>query len=168
MEQEESKEQKEKLSNFTLINNEFLDCTSLTLNEKMMIIYLKRFSDNKTLKSYPGMKLLCDLTGLSKPTVINVIKSLEEKGIIDVRRSKHNGTAENNNNEYTLHDSKDFWTNFCKEKEPMSGNHHEANDTDSNNQTYNYNNSKKTKNQVEKRITLNQIKTKFDYDILVH
>ena len=55
---------RENVRPFTMIHTDFLDCETLTANEKMLLVILMRYNynDGPPPENYPG------LTGLSKKT----------------------------------------------------------------------------------------------------
>lgn len=83
-----------------------LDSTLLTESEKMVYIVLKSYL-NFTLKEgdvHPTLETIGKRASLKKTRVISVIKSLENKGIID---KKQQGL--NKPNVYTLRDRAEIW-----------------------------------------------------------
>lgn len=96
------------LSNFTIFHNEFIDSKLLSGYEKLVFIAIKRHLNSESSQAFPSIKTICSHTGLSKPTVIKAIKSLEDKKILAVehRESEERGYM---SNLYTLMDYKEMW-----------------------------------------------------------
>ena len=96
------------LSNFTIFHNEFIDSKLLSGYEKLVFIAIKRHLNSESSQAFPSIKTICSHTGLSKPTVIKAIKSLEDKEILAVehRESEERGHM---SNLYTLMDYKEMW-----------------------------------------------------------
>lgn len=96
------------LSNFTIFHNEFIDSKLLSGYEKLVFIAIKRHLNSESSQAFPSIKTICSHTGLSKPTVVKAIKSLEEKEILAVehRESEERGHM---SNLYTLMDYKEMW-----------------------------------------------------------
>lgn len=64
------------------IENELIDRTDLSFEEKAMYMILARFTD-KDGKCFPSIEKLAESIGKDKRTVIRYIKKLEEKGLIE-------------------------------------------------------------------------------------
>ena len=96
------------LSNFTIFHNEFIDSKLMSGYEKLVFIAIKRHLNSESSQAFPSIKTICSHTGLSKPTVIKAIKSLEDKEILAVehRESEERGHM---SNLYTLMDYKEMW-----------------------------------------------------------
>lgn len=96
------------LSNFTIFHNEFIDSEFLSGYEKLVFMAIKRHLNSESSQAFPSIKTICSHTGLSKPTVIKAIKSLEDKEILAVehRESEERGHM---SNLYTLMDYKEMW-----------------------------------------------------------
>ena len=67
------------------IENELIDRTDLSFEEKAMYMILARFTD-KDGKCFPSIEKLSESIGKNKRTVIRYIKKLEEKGLIEKKR----------------------------------------------------------------------------------
>lgn len=87
-----------------------------TVNEKIIYSYLKSYGINSNL-AFPSIETIKDDLGLSKPTVIKIIRSLEDKKGLIIRKGKR-GTKENNvyyltaiDNLYGIFNDKDFKKN---------------------------------------------------------
>lgn len=95
-------------SNFTIFHNEFIDSELLSGYEKLVFMAIKRHLNSESSQAFPSIKTICSHTGLSKPTVIKAIKSLEDKEILTVehRESEDRGHM---SNLYTLVDFKEIW-----------------------------------------------------------
>lgn len=96
------------LFNFTIFHNEFIDSEFLSGYEKLVFMAIKRHLNSESSQAFPSIKTICSHTGLSKPTVIKAIKSLEDKDILMVehRESEDRGHM---SNLYTLVDYKEIW-----------------------------------------------------------
>lgn len=87
-----------------------------TTNEKILYSYLKSYGVNSNM-AFPSIETIKDDLALSKPTVIKIIKSLEEKKGLVIRKGKR-GTKENNvyyltniNSLYGMFDNEDYQNN---------------------------------------------------------
>lgn len=76
-------------SNFTMVNNQFLNSTDFTGYEKLVWISIKRYKmTHKTC--WPSHKKIASNTGWSVTTVKKAIKGLENKGmLISERKPNH-------------------------------------------------------------------------------
>ncbi len=79
--------------NFFIIDNETLDSYDLNFMEIAVYVYLVRCS-NKNKECFPGLNKIAKTIKLSKPKVIDCIKTLKSKGLVDVIRRK--GEKESN------------------------------------------------------------------------
>ena len=66
---------------YVRIYNDFIYSDKLNSNELRVFLYLKQFSRCKEI--YPSYKTMCSAINISKPTLINVINSLSEKGLVE-------------------------------------------------------------------------------------
>lgn len=64
---------------FTQVPDMFSRRTDLTLQEKMVFIYLWGYGSNKQYAFPSQVRMLKEL-GISKPTLISILRSLEKKG----------------------------------------------------------------------------------------
>lgn len=80
---------------FTIIDNYILNNAKLNAMEQIVYVHLKKYSVHSN-SCFPGIKKLAQVIDLSSNTVRKVIKSLKEKGFIDVQQRF------NASNEYTL------------------------------------------------------------------
>lgn len=55
---------------------------------------LAKFADNDTRVCWPSVQTLCDITGISKPTVSNALKRLTQAGLIKELRKSNHGKGE--------------------------------------------------------------------------
>ncbi len=64
------------------------------LKSSSVVVYnvLLSYADFNTGKCFPGIKTICTFSGLTKPTVIDAIKELEDWGLVEVtrRHGSHN------------------------------------------------------------------------------
>ena len=93
---------------FTLVYNDFLESDILDYYEKMVFIALKKFADNETMRAFPSLKTIYDITGISLSQVRRSIEHMEELGVISVehRTDKEKG---HQSNIYTLFDYAEIW-----------------------------------------------------------
>lgn len=90
--------------------HDFLDSTIINGKEKLIFILLKRylnFSDDKSGVAgtvYPTLDTLSKQSGMTKKTVISIIKKLESKGLIVVKQQ-----GLNRPNIYTIRDFSGIW-----------------------------------------------------------
>lgn len=97
---------------FFMLSNAFVDIHGkrLTAVEFSIYVVLERLAGSSTNSAFPSLDhLACNFGGLSRPTVIRVIKDLQAKGYISVIKGRHqtlvNGqTITIDANEYILHD----------------------------------------------------------------
>jgi len=69
------------------INKQILEDTNLKASDKLVYSALAYFAGNTNQMCYPSISQLMQLTGLTRPTIINAIKNLENRGYIKVERS---------------------------------------------------------------------------------
>jgi hypothetical protein len=88
--------------NFTIIDNDFIMDGRLSPAEKAVFITLCMFSNaEKDKPVYPSISTLCEYTGMSKPTVINAIRGLEDKHYIEIEE-QHNSNKGKTANKYKI------------------------------------------------------------------
>lgn len=111
---------------FTMVYNDFLESKLLNYYEKMVFIAIKKFADNETLKGFPSLNRLHNMTGISRSKIQEVITSLEEKGVLKVehRTSKEKG---HQSNLYTLYDFRELWQTGTDEEVATVIDEHEEN-----------------------------------------
>ena len=183
--------------------HDFLDSTIIGGKEKLIFILLKRylnFSDDKSGVAgtvYPTLDTLSKQSGMTKKTVIGILKKLESKGLIVVKQQ-----GLNRPNIYTIRDFSGIWKagtdkevkeaielyeeeyedskiierlkkkgyKIIKEKELESTPTKEQNQALMNNQSLNLYNyiTDNAKSQDLERYSIEQIKEYFDYNIMVH
>lgn len=186
------------LSNFTIFHNEFIDSELLSGYEKLVFMAIKRHLNSESSQAFPSIKTICSHTGLSKPTVIKAIKSLEDKEILTVehRESEDHGHM---SNLYTLMDFKEIWKApsakdmkaiaktkqyewakqiieaaggrvvIEKESEHMEPTKVTINSDPSNNHFDENNNTQKIKrSQPQERYSLEDIQELFEYSVMVN
>lgn len=103
------------LTNFTIIHNEFIDSTLLNGAEKLVFIAIKRHLNSNNFQAFPSLKTICNHSGLSKPTVIKAISTLEQKKIL-VKVNRDSKEKGHQSNLYTLYDNKEMWQADSQEK----------------------------------------------------
>lgn len=93
---------------FTLVYNDFLESDILNYYEKMVFIALKKFADNDTMRAFPSLKTIHNITGISLSQVRRSIEHMEQLGVISVehRTDKEKG---HQSNIYTLYDYAEIW-----------------------------------------------------------
>lgn len=95
--------------NFTIFHNEFIETDILNGNEKLVFMAIKRHMNSERKISFPSISKISKYSRLCKSTVQKTLKTLEDKGIIEIehRKLENNG---NTSNIYTVHDYKSMWT----------------------------------------------------------
>lgn len=93
---------------FTPVYHSFLHSKRLNGKEKLLYIVLKSFLNvgSREGEVYPTIETISDMVDMSKPTVINILKSLETKGVLKITQR-----GLNKPNLYTLYDYKALWQN---------------------------------------------------------
>jgi len=84
---------------FTQIPNIFLSNIGklgITGNEYLLFSMIKMFAFQKD-EAFPSINKLIDVTGLTKHTIINTLKSLEKKGFIKIIRTKNSDNSYKSN-----------------------------------------------------------------------
>lgn len=95
---------------YVKIYHDFLDSTIINGKEKLIFILLKRylnFNDDKSGVAgtvYPTLDTLSKQSGMTKKTVIGILKKLESKGLIVVKQQ-----GLNRPNIYTIRDFSGIW-----------------------------------------------------------
>lgn len=84
-----------KIESYTILNNDIFDDRCLNPYEKLILIYLIKYTNNG--KAYPSLNTLSEKINISKPTLIKNIKNLEGKKYIAITKSKNKGDFDNNN-----------------------------------------------------------------------
>lgn len=87
---------------FFMIANEIIDWYRLNPYELALYNAIVRHLNYKTREAYPSIRRLAQLTQMTRPTVIKYIRSLEEKGLIRVRRAYKEGSRERAVNRYEI------------------------------------------------------------------
>ncbi len=149
---------------FTMVYNDFLESDLLNAKEKLLFIILKKFA-NAEGKCFPSHKKLSKLCGMSKPTIISLLKQLEEKEILRIenRTSEEKGKE---SNLYTLYDFADMWIKRESLKEAT-----DQSNTSQSSQTSHFDNSDNTISELKSQDTYslfnrNMLEEIYDYDIL--
>lgn len=93
---------------FTLVYNDFLESNLLGKHEKLIFIAIKKFADNDTLKAFPSLKTLNQITGISIRWIKKSIEHMEKLGVISVER-RENDEKGHQSNLYTLYDFAEVW-----------------------------------------------------------
>ena len=182
---------------FTIVYNDFLESDLLNYYEKMVFIALKKFADNDTMRAFPSLKTIQKMTGISLSQVRRSIDHMKEIGVIAIehRTDKEKGNQSNLYTLFdyaeiwNVGSSEDIATviddvsemklvaelkargyKVTKEKEPESteptkeqlNQALELNQYDMVNTTIN-----SERSQDIERYSLEQIKTYYDYDVMV-
>lgn len=182
---------------FTIVYNDFLESDLLNYYEKMVFIALKKFADNDTMRAFPSLKTIQKMTGISLSQVRRSIDHMKEIGVIAIehRTDKEKGNQSNVYTLFdyaeiwNVGSSEDIATviddvsemklvaelkargyKVTKEKEPESteptkeqlNQALELNQYDMVNTTIN-----SERSQDIERYSLEQIKTYYDYDVMV-
>lgn len=93
---------------FVMVYNDFLDSDLLNYYEKLVFIYLKKFTNPSTNQCFPSVRTLANLTGISVNKVKSILKELEAKGVIfKTNRTRPDGGSTSNC--YTLYDFAEIW-----------------------------------------------------------
>lgn len=92
---------------FVMVYNDFLESKKLNAKEKLLYIVLKKFS-NSSLKSFPSLNTLKELTGISISTIRRLLEHMEELGVLTVEH-RYNDVKGNQSNLYTLRDYAALW-----------------------------------------------------------
>lgn len=99
---------------FTMIYNDFLENRVLSATEKLVFIFLKMFTGQKT-SCYPSVKTLASKMSISENTTRKALLGLKAKGIIQILpRFDQEGQ---HSNLYIIHDTKELWE--CQSEEEM-------------------------------------------------
>ena len=178
---------------FVPVYHSFIESSLLNGKEKIIFIILKKFLTVGTEQGqvFPKLETICKYAGMTKKTVIKIIKSLQKKGLVEVEQQ-----GLNKPNLYTIKDYAKMWKaesidklketadeieerqmieeliergyHVTKEKEleTDSGQTSESS-THISNVSMGKNSTNEIKSQVE-RYTLNQIKQIFDYDVMIN
>lgn len=188
---------------YVKVYHDFLDSTIVTGKEKIVFILLKRYlnfkQDEGSLvgNAYPTLETLSKQAGMTKKTVAEIIKKLEEKGLVDVKQQ-----GLNRPNIYTLRDFSSIWKaktdaevkeaveayedeseelllierlrskgyRVTKEKESdtSADQSNDASDTN-NNHYYGINTTlNHTKSQELERYSIEEIKELYDYSVMIN
>lgn len=91
---------------FVPVYHTFLESDVLDGKEKIVFIILKKFLKIGTGQGqvYPKLETICKYTGMTKNTVRKIIKSLQKKGVLEIRQRGATKT-----NLYTLKDFPEMW-----------------------------------------------------------
>ena len=74
--------------NFVIVDHEFIRDPGLSGNEKLLYIILKSYCGPGNM-CYPSIRtVLTANTGLSARAIINILRSLENKGYIEIKKNK--------------------------------------------------------------------------------
>lgn len=181
---------------FVMVYNDFLDSDLLNYYEKLVFIYLKKFTNPSTNQCFPSIKTLANLTGISVNKVKSILKELEAKGVISkTNRTRPDGGSTSNC--YTLYDFAEIWGvsgndniesvaaqvdeqklvaqvramgyTVSKEKEPKSETDQSTDLSPINKHFSESNNTQKDeRSQPQERYSLEDIKDLFEYSVMVN
>lgn len=92
----------------------FLHSKRLNGKEKLLYIVLKSFLNvgKREGEVFPTLETICDMVTMSRPTVINILKSLKKKGILKIEQR-----GLNRSNVYFLYDYRTLWKDNKHEKD---------------------------------------------------
>lgn len=93
---------------FVMVYHDFLESNVLDYYEKLVFIYLKKFTNTNTNQCFPSVKTLSGLTGISVNKVKSILNSLESKGVI-VKSNRSRPDGGKSSNSYTLYDYAEIW-----------------------------------------------------------
>ena len=87
--------QKKDVRPVTMLHIDFLDCETLSSNEKILLAILMRYSHygkNSPSATFPSFAGLAKKTGLAEKVVRTTLQLLEEKQLISKQARYRNGT----------------------------------------------------------------------------
>jgi len=67
---------------FTIIGNRIIEDTTLNAYDKTTYMVLSKFVSVRDNTCFPSLKILCELVGASKNTILKSIETLEKRGYI--------------------------------------------------------------------------------------
>ena len=91
--------QPKKQGNYFMLPNDIFNM-DLTAGEIALYAFLMRMEDRKTFTCYPAFKTICNALHMSKNTVMKYVRQLEEKELIETKRTiveHHDGSLRNGN-----------------------------------------------------------------------
>ena len=94
---------------FTLVYNDFLESNLLNHYEKSVFIALKKYADNDTMRAFPSLNKLHEITGISLSQVRRSIDHMKKLGVISVEH-RLNEDKGHQSNIYTLYDYAEIWS----------------------------------------------------------
>ena len=104
--------QKKDVRSFTMLHIDFLDCETLSSNEKILLAILMRYSyygKNSPSATFPSFAGLAKKTGLAEKVVRTTLQLLEEKQLISKQARYRNGTKARAANFYVIQDTPSIW-----------------------------------------------------------
>lgn len=104
--------QKKDVRPFTMLHIDFLDCETLSSNEKILLAILMRYSHygkNSPSATFPSFAGLAKKTGLAEKVVRTTLQLLEEKQLISKQARYRNGTKARAANFYVIQDTPSIW-----------------------------------------------------------
>ena len=96
--------QPKKQGNYFMLPNEIFNM-DLTAGEIALYAFLMRMEDRKTYTCYPSFKTIGNALQMSKNTVVKYVRLLEEKELIETKRTiveHHDGALRNRNLMYKI------------------------------------------------------------------
>ena len=94
--------------NFTIIENEIIDdIERFDKNDLLCYMVLCRFANNETGECYPSYKTIAEKMRVGVSTAIKAIKSLIDKGVIEVQQRKNENGGDTSNLYTIVNASKD-------------------------------------------------------------
>ena len=95
-----------------MLHIDFLDCETLSSNEKILLAILMRYSyygKNSPSATFPSFAGLAKKTGLAEKVVRTTLQLLEEKQLISKQARYRNGTKARAANFYVIQDTPSIW-----------------------------------------------------------
>lgn len=148
--------------NFTIIENEIIDdIERFDKNDLLCYMVLCRFANNETGECYPSYKTIAEKMRVGVSTAIKAIKSLIDKGVIEVQQRKNENGGDTSNLYTIVNASKDAENKKASTVPPVKANKENIKSNNSipqNNKEYA---SKKEENKVLNNKHNNTVKNTF-------
>lgn len=155
-----------------VVYNDFLECDKLSYFEKIIFIAIKKFADNKTLKAFPSLRKLKELTGISISQIRRCIKNMHKMGVLAIER-RISAVSGNISNAYTLYDTSKNWINNSSdcatdnsEKPKMDKKNEPAPTTGQAQKYFSVDNSKPYQQKNQEKYSMEKIKKLYEYEIM--
>lgn len=109
--------------NFTIIENEIIDdIERFDKNDLLCYMVLCRFANNETGECYPSYKTIAEKMRVGVSTAIKAIKSLIDKGVIEVQQRKNENGGDTSNLYTIVNASKDAENKKASTVPPVKAN----------------------------------------------